>query len=216
MAAKKLKINYEEIVNSPLFAGVHEKTIKKIATFPEAIEHKSNEMIIKEGDFGEFMFIVLSGQVDVIKMIKDKELVVATLGPGTFIGEGALMSGAPRNATVKAKTPVKIAYFNKEAYNKMVAADATISTTLIKVHKERCKDTLKKINIAKSKSFLISSGVAGLTALQGCASFIPHLQDILNHLPPGVLALIGPAAIGAALKFQQQDMNSLVGKFDKL
>jgi len=214
--AKKLKIKFEEIQASALFAGVPPKTVKKIATFPTAKEHPVGEVIIKEGDIGEFMFVVLQGQVDIIKATGGKELKVATLGPGTFVGEGALVSGAPRNATVKASTPVKIAYFDRPAYNKMIMIDPAISATLMKVHKERCKDTLKKVNVAKSKSFLISAGVAGLTALQGSASYIPHLSEILAHFPPGVMALIGPAAIGAALKLQQSDMSGLVSKLDKL
>ena len=214
--AKKLKVKFEEIQASALFAGVPPKIIKKIATFPNAQEHQANEVIIKEGDVGEFMFVVLSGQVDVFKAVKDKEVFLATLGPGTFVGEGALVSGAPRNATVKAKTPVKIAYFDRSAYNKMIMADAAISATLMKVHKERCKDQIKKVNVAKSKAFLISAGVSGLTALQGSAAFIPKLQELLNHLPPGTMALIGPAAISLALKFQKEDMAGLASKFDKM
>lgn len=214
--AKKLKIKLEEIQASALFAGVSPKIIKKIATFPRAQEHPAGDIIIKEGDIGEFMFVVLSGQVDVIKAVGDKEVFLATLPPGAFVGEGALVSGAPRNATVKAKTPVKIAYFDRQAYNKMIMADAAISATLMNVHKQRVKDQIKKVNIAKSKGFLVSAAVSGITAIQGSASFIPHLQDILNHLPPGTMALVGPALIGLALKFQQQDMSNLAGKLDKM
>ena len=111
--AKKIKVKYEEIRSSPLFAGVPDKTIKKIAAFPTGVEYKAGDVIIKENDIGEFMFIVLTGQVDILK--GPKELKLATLGPGIFVGEGALVSGAPRNATVKAVTPVKIAYFDRVA-----------------------------------------------------------------------------------------------------
>ena len=143
---KKLKIKFEEIQASALFAGVPPKIIKKIALFPRAQEHPAGDIIIKEGDIGEFMFVVLSGQVDVVKQAGDKEILLATLPPGVFVGEGALVSGAPRNATVKAKTPVKIAYFDRTAYNKMIMIDPAISATLMKVHKERCKDQIKKVN----------------------------------------------------------------------
>ena len=212
--AKKIKVKYEEIRSSPLFAGVPDKTIKKIAKFPYGVEYKAGDVIIKENDIGEFMFIVLTGQVDILK--GPKELKLATLGPGIFVGEGALVSGAPRNATVKANTPVKIAYFDRVAYNKMITADATISATLMKVHKERCKDTLKKVNIAKSRAFIISAAVAALTAIQSFAPSIPQLHDLLNHIPPAIMALIGPGAISMALKFQKEDMGGLVAKLDKL
>ena len=212
--AKKLKVKFEEIQASALFAGVPPKTIKKIATFPTAKEHPAGEVIIKEGDIGEFMFVVLSGQVDVIKQAGDKEVFLATLPPGVFVGEGALVSGAPRNATVKAKTPVKIAYFDKPAYNKMIMADAAISATLMKVHKERCKDQIKKVNIAKSKAFIISAAVAAIPMIQSFV--IPHLGALSTHLPTGIVAMLGPAGAALAFKFQQSDIAGLAGKFDKM
>ena len=143
---KKIKVKFEEIQNSPLFVGVPPKIIKKIASFPVGVEYQAGSDIIKENEIGDFMFVVLSGQVDIIKKPQVKELLIATLGPGIFVGEGALVSGAPRNATVRAKTPVKIAYFDRAAYNKMITIDPIISATLMKVHKERCKDQVKKVN----------------------------------------------------------------------
>ena len=213
---KQLKVKFEEIQSSALFAGVPSKLIKKIATFPRAQEHPAGDIIIKEGDIGEFMFVVLSGQVDVIKAAGDKEVFLATLGPGVFVGEGALVSGAPRNATVKAKTPVKIAYFDRAAYNAMISADPIISDTLMKVYKERVKDQVKKVNIAKSKAFLISSAVALIPMIQTFLPHIPHISDLYNMLPPGTVALLGPGGAALAYKLQQGDMASLVGKLDKL
>jgi len=160
------------------------------------------------------MFVVLSGQVDVVKQAGDKEVFLATLPPGVFVGEGALVSGAPRNATVKAKTPVKIAYFDRQAYNKMIMADAAISATLMKVHKERCKDQIKKVNIAKSKAFIISAAVAAIPMIQ--SFIIPHLGALSNHLPSGLVAMLGPAGAALAFKFQQSDIAGLANKFDKI
>ena len=211
---KKIKVSLGEIRNSPLFTGVPDKIVKKIASFPTGVEYKAGDTIIKEGDVGEFMFIVCQGQVEILK--GPKMLKLATLGPGIFVGEGALVSGAPRNATVKAITPVKIAYFDRVAYNKMIMADATISATLMKVHKERCKDTLKKVNIAKSKAFIVSAAVALLPALQTYLPHLPGIGELMGQLPPYVFALIGPGAISFALKLQQGDMSDLVGKLDKL
>ena len=211
---KKIKVSLGEIRNSPLFTGVPDKIVKKIASFPTGVEYKAGDVIIKEGDVGEFMFIVCRGQVEILK--GEKMLKLATLGPGIFVGEGALVSGAPRNATVKAATPVKIAHFDRKAYNAMITADATISATLMKTHKERCKDTLKKVNIAKSKAFIITAAVALLPAIQSYLPHLPMLGQLLGQLPPYIFAIIGPGAISFALKLQQGDMSDLVTKLDKL
>lgn len=211
---KKIKVNYEEIRNSPLFIGVPDKLVKKIATYFNGKNYNAGDIIIKENDIGDFMFIVLSGQVDVLK--GPKSIKLATLGPGIFVGEGALVSGAPRNATVVAATPVKLAVIYKDVYDKMVTTHSAISITLIKTHKERCKDTLKKVNIAKSRAFIITAAVAIIPAIQSFAPSIPHMTELLAHLPPAIIALIGPGAIAFALKLQQGDMSNLVTKLDKL
>jgi CRP-like cAMP-binding protein len=211
---KKIKVKYEEIRNSPLFVGVPDKLVKKIATYFNGKNYNAGDSIIKENDIGDFMFIVLSGQVDILK--GPKSIKLATLGPGIFVGEGALVSGAPRNATVVATTPVKLAVIYKDVYDKMVTTHSAISITLIKTHKDRCKDTLKKVNIAKSKAFLISAAVAVIPAIQSFAPSIPHMTELLAHLPPAIMALIGPGAIAFALKLQQGDMGDLVTKLDKL
>ena len=211
---KKIKVKFEEIQNSPLFVGVPPKIIKKIASFPVGVEYQAGSDIIKENEIGDFMFVVLSGQVDIIKKPQVKELLIATLGPGIFVGEGALVSGAPRNATVRAKTPVKIAYFDRAAYNKMITIDPIISATLMKVHKERCKDTLRKVNFAKSRAFILTGVVALLPIIQ--SYILPHLGTLSEHIPTGLLAMLGPGGAALVFKFQQSDMASLVGKFDKL
>ena len=211
---KKIKVKFEEIQNSPLFVGVPPKIIKKIASFPVGVEYQAGSDIIKENEIGDFMFVVLSGQVDIIKKPQVKELLIATLGPGIFVGEGALVSGAPRNATVRAKTPVKIAYFDRAAYNKMITIDPIISATLMKVHKERCKDTLRKVNFAKSRAFILT-GVGALLPIIH-SYILPHLGTLSEHIPTGLLAMLGPGGAALVFKFQQSDMASLVGKFDKL
>jgi hypothetical protein len=213
---KKIKIRFDELQSSALFAGVSPKTLKKIAMFPVVKELPIGYTIIKKDDIGDFLIIVLSGQVEVIDDTDDSEEVLNVLNVGAFAGEGSLVSGAPRSATIRAKTPVKIAYFNKEAYTKMVTTDPMISATLIRVHRQRCKDTIKKYGTQKTRNLLIMAGLAGLAALQGTTSMIPHLNDLIVHLPPATIAVVAPGALALILKLQKNDVNSLAGKVDKL
>jgi len=213
---KKNTIKYDELHSSTLFAGVSPRVLKKIALLPFIREHVSNYTIIKKDDIGDFLIIILSGEVDVIDDSNEKEELLDTLSVGDFAGEGSLVSGSPRSATLRAKTAVRLAYFDRDAYTKMITTDPSITATLIRVHRQRCKETVKKYSVEKSKGFLIMAALGILATLQGSTSFIPHLNDLIMHMPPAMLAIAGPGAIALALKFQKADMSLLANKMDKL
>jgi len=218
--AKKIKVKYEEIKTSPLFAGVPDKVIKKIAAIPAAQEIATGTVIVKENDPGDSMFIIISGNVDVLK--GEKKLKLASLGAGVFLGEGACVSGAPRNATLVATSPVKVAMFDKEAFNKLIVSHPAIPVTLMKVHNERCKDTVRKVNGMKSKGFMAIAALGGLMLIKNAPSLIPipSLQPLFHQiavmLPDQLMAVGGPGAIAAFLKFQKMDMGDIVSKLEKL
>ena len=73
---------------------------------------RSREAIINQGDPGMGMYIVVSGQVRVAQMGDDGvEQQLATLTPGDFFGEQALVDGAPRSASACAVLPCSLLFF---------------------------------------------------------------------------------------------------------
>jgi CRP/FNR family transcriptional regulator, cyclic AMP receptor protein len=61
-----------------------------------------NETLCREGEMGDEVFVLLDGEVSVLKRVDDADQVVAVEGPGAVIGELAVLDPAPRNATVVA------------------------------------------------------------------------------------------------------------------
>jgi NADH dehydrogenase len=59
------------------------------------------ETVFRQGDVGDRIYIVLAGQAQVVREVAGREQVLARVGPGEFFGEMALLSNAPRNATVR-------------------------------------------------------------------------------------------------------------------
>lgn len=58
-----------------------------------------SQAIFKENDPGNEMYIIYSGRVDLFKEVGAENLLLATLGPGDFFGEMAIVDGSPRSAT---------------------------------------------------------------------------------------------------------------------
>lgn len=83
----------------PLFAGLTADELERCAAQFEEMEILAGGGMVREGDFSYKFFVVLDGEVDVLR---DFELI-ATLGPGDYFGEMGVMTGSRRNARVVAK-----------------------------------------------------------------------------------------------------------------
>ena len=75
------------------------------------------EVVIEQGAPGDAFYALGAGQVDVVR----DEDVVTTLGPGEHFGEVALLTDAPRNATVIAHTPGRVFRLDREGFAQVVA-----------------------------------------------------------------------------------------------
>lgn len=98
------KANVSRLAKVPLFADCSQRDLQTVARVVRDIPHKAGTVIAREGEPGIGLFILVEGTADVTIGGKKK----ATLGPGEFFGEIALLDGGPRTATVTANTDVQM------------------------------------------------------------------------------------------------------------
>jgi CRP-like cAMP-binding protein len=80
-----------------------------LALWPRLRERRlrAGEVLFREGDPGDQLYLVRSGAVVVSKLVMGRvEQVLARMGPGDFFGEMSLFDGSPRSATIQAETEV--------------------------------------------------------------------------------------------------------------
>ena len=88
------------------------------------------ELILRQGDPGDSLYIVRGGQVAVQIGVLGAHKEVATLGDGEFFGEMSLMTGETRTATVVAKTDVECYIVDKEAFQEIVQEKPELAGTI--------------------------------------------------------------------------------------
>ncbi len=66
------------------------------------------DIVFREGDTNKELYIIISGQVHVVKEIEDNEVILATLETGDFFGEMAMFGGEPRSATIRVKEDLEV------------------------------------------------------------------------------------------------------------
>ena len=93
-----------QLAKVPLFSDCSQKDLQTISRVVKDIDHPAGTVIAREGDPGVGLFVIVEGAADVTIGGKKK----ASLGPGEFFGEIALLDGGPRTATVTATSDVRL------------------------------------------------------------------------------------------------------------
>jgi uncharacterized protein len=91
-----------------VFQGLRPSQVRKLVLMGRLCEARPGDVIIREGDQGEEMFLLLEGRARVFVTHGDsgEEIFVHSAGPGTVIGEIALMTSVKRTASVRAEEPL--------------------------------------------------------------------------------------------------------------
>ncbi len=87
-----------------LFQTVPDEDLKEIAPFAQEVSVEEGRHLVREGDFSYELIAIEEGQAEVLRGGEH----LADLGPGDFFGEHGLLEKDKRNATVVAKTPMRL------------------------------------------------------------------------------------------------------------
>lgn len=91
----------------------------------------AGKVIFHEGETGEHMFIIQSGQVKISKTIGGREHELAVLDKGDFFGEMAIVSRIARTATVTAVNSTQLLAFDRQGFMGMIEKNAKIALNII-------------------------------------------------------------------------------------
>ena len=108
-----------------MFKYLEEKDLDIIVDVMEAKNFEPGEIVIKEGDDGNELFVVSSGHLKCTKVIDGSEKELRDYSEGEVFGELALMYNAPRAATIKALDKSLLYSLDRECFNHIVN-EATI------------------------------------------------------------------------------------------
>ncbi len=89
-------------------------------------------VLFREGDPGKEMYVLQSGRVAISKKVRDVEKVLATLGPGEFFGEMAIISNKPRNASATVEEEARLLVIDPRTFEAMIRGNAEIAVRMIK------------------------------------------------------------------------------------
>jgi CRP/FNR family transcriptional regulator, cyclic AMP receptor protein len=114
--------------------------------------YQDGDVIVRQGDPGDSMFVVQQGQVEVVSEREGSEFRLALLGEGEFFGEMAIFERKPRSATVRAKGQARVLSIDKKNFLSRVHDDPSIAYRLVQTMSRRIRDLDEELARCKRES----------------------------------------------------------------
>jgi len=120
-------------------------------TFARFLKHfPKGTVLFNEGDEGEDMYIIRSGQVAIKKRVPHGEIVLALLEKGDFFGEMALLERIPRTAGAEMVEDGDLIVIGSDVFGDMVRTNPEVAVRMLRKYSLRLRETTKQIEELKA------------------------------------------------------------------
>lgn len=129
----------KRLASISLFAGTGGRELERIARLCTEVEVPAGRVLCREGEHGHEFFVIESGTVAVTV----GGTKVATLGPGDFFGELALLDAGPRSATVTAETDVMVLVVSQQEFIGLLEEEPMVAVRMLPAIGARLREGAK-------------------------------------------------------------------------
>ena len=124
-------MNLHDLRKSPLFEGLSDEELTQLMDMAEPLSLRAGDVLIKQGEPGDAAYVVMSGEFEVQKQSGPSLIKIDVRNPGDVVGEMALLSRAPRNATLIAKTEGEVLRIPQEAFERLLQSSTTAAMAVL-------------------------------------------------------------------------------------
>src|SRR5579863_2228234 len=104
----------QTLAASPLFHRLTPEELRALERAAHEQNFAENQEIFREGDTGDGVYIVKSGQVQISGLVGDKRHIFSRVGPGEIFGEMAVLENKPRSASATASMDSTVYFIRRE------------------------------------------------------------------------------------------------------
>lgn len=178
----------------PLFNELDRRSISQIAGVARPKRCQRGELVVRQGEPGESVFIIESGFLKVQMAAPDgAPTTLGIMGPNEIFGELALFDGQPRSATVSAHTRSDLVVIDRSAFLRLTESTPKLAIAVMKVLARRLRRLSER-----------SDELTGMSLATRLAKQLLLLADHNGHTTGGGRIRLG-------IKLSQQELGELVG-----
>jgi len=113
--------------------------------------YKDTEVIIKQGEPGDYMYVIQEGLVEIVKETDLGEVQLALRSEGEFFGEMAIFEREVRSATVRALGEARVLTIDKENFLRRIYEDPSLAFHLVQIMSSRIRDLSTEVSLLRLK-----------------------------------------------------------------
>ncbi len=99
-------------------------------------------MLFEEGDQGDVMYLIDSGEIEILKISSERQVLLNVLNPGDVVGEMALLDESPRMAGARAGAPTTLLAIKKATFDDLLDQSPSAARSMFDTVIERLRSTL--------------------------------------------------------------------------
>ena len=142
---------FEVLRRVPFFAEIEPPKLKALAYVSERIGFDDGKIVCRQGDPGDAAYLIIDGEADIVLEGPTGPVTVATLGANDLVGEMAIITSEPRNATVRAKGRLIALRIGKDPFMRMVREFPSMAVSIMQELAHRVNDTNNQLRAARSE-----------------------------------------------------------------
>jgi CRP/FNR family transcriptional regulator len=127
----------------PLLADLSPLDLKQVASLAEEVVFSDGDLLAEEGELGDEMFIIVSGEVKVCVEKDGVRTEVVRRKPGEYVGELSVVNREPRIATLIASGDVRTLCIDRKSFEGLMREKPEVSLAVIRVLSKRLKEATK-------------------------------------------------------------------------
>jgi len=112
-------------------------------------QFKKGEVLIREGEAGNYAYVIEAGNVEILVQREGRQLQIGTRGPGSLIGEMAMIDDKPRTATVRAVEDCDVLEISREDFAHRVESADPVLKMVMRVITTRYRDMISRTETIK-------------------------------------------------------------------
>src|SRR5438067_1725825 len=133
------------LARNQLFQGLSPDELERLANRLRYRRARKDSILCREGEDSDSMYIIEAGQVRVYKETPDGRILLATAGPGSHVGEMALLTGEPRSATLVVSIDAELWELTKADFDEVLHDYPAIPLTFSRVLAQRLSRSDRRI-----------------------------------------------------------------------